>query len=289
MKILILGASGEIGHAACKILSKNHDISGLMRNNNKLNSVKFFEKVLAEPHCHFIKDFNDFDFVKSKIKKINPDILINCLGVVKHRKECKEGIVETAYINSTFPHLLAETCIDSNIKFIHLSTDCVFSGEKGNYKESDTPDPTDYYGKSKMLGEVDVLHALTLRTSFIGPALFHKTGLFEWVKQQKNKIINGYTNAIYSGLTTVAFSNILNEIIQNHHNLDGLFNVSSEPISKFDLIHLLNKKFQLNININPDSTFVCDRSLDSTAFRKKTNISIPSWEKMIDELYYYNM
>ena len=289
MKILILGANGEIGHTVCKILSKNHNVSVLMRNNNKLNDVKFFEKVLAKPYCTFIDNFNDFDYVKAKIKKINPNILINCLGVVKHRKECKEGIAETAYINSIFPHSLATTCINSNIKFIHLSTDCVFSGEKGNYKESDIPDPTDYYGKSKMLGEVDVSHALTLRTSFIGPALFHKTGLFEWVKEQKNKTINGYTNAIYSGLTTIAFSNILNQIVQNHPNLDGLFNVSSDPISKFDLICLLNKKFQLNININPDSTFICDRSLDSTAFRKKTNISIPSWEKMIDELYHYNM
>jgi len=289
MKILILGASGEIGHTACKILSKNHDISALMRNNNKLSNVQFFEKVLAEKHCHFIENFNDFDIVTTKIKKINPNILINCLGIVKHRKKCKEGIAETAYINSDLPHLLAQICIDNHIKFIHLSTDCVFSGEKGNYKESDSPDPTDYYGKSKMLGEINIPYALTLRTSFIGPALFHKTGLFEWVKQQKNETINGYTNAIYSGLTTIAFSKILNQIIQSHPNLDGLFNISSDPISKFELIKLLNKKFQLNININPDNTFVCNRSLNSTAFRKKTNISIPSWEKMIDELYHYNM
>ena len=184
---------------------------------------------------------------------------------------------------------MAETCIDSNIKFIHLSTDCVFSGGKGNYNESDIPNPTDYYGESKLLGEVNIPNALTLRTSFIGPSLFHKTGLFEWTKQQKNKTINGYKNAIYSGLTTIAFSKILNQIIEDFPQLEGLFHISSEPISKFDLIHLLNKKFQLNININPDSTFTCDRSLDSTAFRKKTNISIPSWEKMIDELYHYNM
>ena len=289
MKILILGSTGEIGHMACKVLSKNHDVSTLMRNNDKLNDVKFFEKILAEPYCNFIEHFNDFDLVKSKIKKINPDILINCIGIVKHRKECKKDIPETAYINSDFPHLLAETCIDSNIKFIHLSTDCVFSGGKGNYNESDIPDPTDYYGESKMLGEVNIPNALTLRTSFIGPALFHKTGLFEWTKQQKNKTINGYKNAIYSGLTTIAFSKILNQIIEDFPQLEGLFHISSEPISKFDLIHLLNKKFQLNININPDSTFTCDRSLDSTAFRKKTNISIPSWEKMIDELYHYNM
>lgn len=289
MNILILGASGEIGHTLCKTLSKNHNISALMRNNDRLASINFFQKVLAESCCHFIKDFNDFDRVKNEIEKINPDILINCLGVVKHRKECKKDISETSYINSDLPHLLAQLCININIRFIHLSTDCVFSGKKGNYKDSDTPDPTDYYGESKMLGEVNMPNALTLRTSFIGPALFHKTGLFEWIKQQKNKTINGYKNAIYSGLTTIAFSKVLNQIIEDFPQLDGLLNISSNPISKFDLICLLNRKFELNITINPDNTFICDRSLDSTYFRNKTNIAIPTWDKMIDELYHYNM
>lgn len=289
MNILVLGATGEIGHTICKTLLKNHSISALMRENNKLRSVNFFESILDESHCHFIEDFKDFDLVENKIIKINPEIIVNCLGVIKHRKECAEGITETAYINSDLPHLLAKTCIENNIRFIHLSTDCVFSGEKGNYKESDSPDPTDYYGKSKMLGEVNMPHALTLRTSFIGPALFHKTGLFEWIKQQKNKTINGYTNAIYSGLTTIAFSKILNKIIQDYPQLDGLLNISSDPISKFNLIQLINKKFQLNININPDNTFFCDRSLNSMVFRNKTNITIPSWNKMIDELFHYNM
>lgn len=289
MNILILGATGEIGHTLCKTLIKNHNVSALMRMNSILESINFFESVLEESHCHFIEDFKNFDSVKNKIIKIKPEIIVNCLGVVKHRKECEEGNAETAYINSDLPHLLAKTCIENNIRFIHLSTDCVFSGEKGNYKESDYPDPTDYYGKSKMLGEVNIPHALTLRTSFIGPALFHKTGLFEWVKEQKNKTINGYTNAIYSGLTTVTFSKILDKIIQDHPHLNGLLNISSEPISKFDLIQLLNKKFQLNMNINPDNTFSCDRSLNSTEFRKKTGITIPSWDKMVDELYHYNM
>tara|TARA_B100001250_G_scaffold147843_1_gene126615 strand:- start:5231 stop:6100 length:870 start_codon:yes stop_codon:yes gene_type:complete len=289
MKILILGATGEIGHTVCKIFSKNYKVFSLMRENPHLSNVNFFDNVLSENRCIFLESFQNFKSIKSEIKKINPDILINCLGVVKHRKECKEGFIETEYINSTLPHLLAKACIDNNIRFIHLSTDCVFSGEKGNYSESDTPDPKDYYGQSKMLGEVNLPNALTLRTSFIGPALFHKTGLFEWVKQQKNQTINGYRNAIYSGLTTVAFSNILREIIENYPDLGGLFHISSEPISKFDLIHLLNKKFELNIEIKPDNNFFCDRSLNSTAFRDKTNISIPSWEKMIDELYIYNM
>lgn len=288
MKILILGATGEIGHTLCKILSKNYKVVALMRKNPNIRSVNFFDNILPENHCIFLESFQNFKSVKSEIKKINPDVVINCAGIVKHRKICKEGNIETEYINSTFPHLLAEICSDNDIRFIHFSTDCVFSGEKGNYSESDTPDPIDYYGKSKFLGEVNLPPALTIRTSFIGPSLFHKTGLFEWLKQQKNQTIYGYKNAIYTGLTTIAFSKILMKIVKNHPDLEGLFQISSEPISKFDLIHLINERFKLNIEIKPDSTFVCDRSLNSAAFRNKTNISIPSWEKMIDELYIYN-
>ena len=289
MKILIIGGSGEIGHILCKSFSKNHKVFSLMRENSKLRNINFFDNVISENRCTFLESFQNFKSVKSEIKKINPDIVINSVGIVKQRKICKEGNIETEYINSTFPHLLAEACSDNNIRFIHLSTDCVFSGEKGNYSESDTPDPIDYYGKSKLMGEVNLPPTLTIRTSFIGPSLFHKTGLFEWTKQQKNQTIYGYKNAIYTGFTTIAFSKILMKMFENYPDLKGLIHISSEPISKFDLLHLLNEKFKLNIEIKPDSTFVCDRSLNSTAFRDKTNISIPSWEKMIDELYLYNM
>ena len=288
MKILIIGGSGELGHILCKSFSKNHKVFSLMRENSKLRNINFFDNVISENRCTFLESFENFEFVKSEIKKINPDFAINCVGVVKHKKICIEGNIETEYINSTFPHLLAETCIDNNIRLIHFSTDCVFSGKRGDYSESDTPDPIDYYGKSKLLGEVNLPNILTIRSSFIGPSLLNNTGLFEWVKKQKNQTIYGYKNAIYSGFTTIAFSKILIKIVENHPDLEGLFHISSEPISKFDLIHSLNEKFKLNIEIRPDNTFLCDRSLNSTAFRDKTNIFIPSWKEMIDELYIYN-
>ena len=285
MRILILGASGEIGHITCKVLSKNHDVIGLMRNNNNLDEIKFFDKILPKSRVHFLDDFSDIDLLENEIEKINPTILVNCLGVVKHREECREGSGITKYINSDLPHLLSTICINRNIRFIHLSTDCVFSGKKGNYKESDIPDPLDYYGKSKMLGEVNTLGSLTLRTSFIGPSLFYKTGLFEWIRSQKNNTIDGYKNAIYSGLTTFEFASILNEIIEKYPHLDGLLHVSSDPINKFDLLSMINDKFELNININSNDSFNCNRSLDSTNFRTKTNIYIPLWKTMINDLY----
>tara|TARA_B100001057_G_scaffold499161_1_gene608782 strand:+ start:906 stop:1778 length:873 start_codon:yes stop_codon:yes gene_type:complete len=289
MKILILGGTGEVGHMLCKRLSSSHQVFTTLRTNNDLNSVNFFSKVLPETNCIIIDDIKDEKDLKNVINNINPDLIINCIAVIKHRDSCVSGNFEAEYINSIFPHFLKNECEVRNIKLIHLSTDCVFRGDKGNYSELHKSDASDFYGISKAKGEIfNSPNVLTIRTSFIGPSLFYKTGLFEWVKLQEGKTIDGFENAIYSGLTTIEFTRIIGILISEFQELNGLYNLSSDPISKFDLLNRINDKMNLNITINKETDFFCDRSLNSEKIKSLTKIIVPSWNKMIDELVNYN-
>ncbi len=284
MKLLILGGTGMVGHTLIKQLSAKYEIFSILRERTDLKSSKFFEQVLEKNRCIFIDDINQYNNLSGAIKKISPDIVINCIGVIKQRDDI-ENILNMIKINSLLPHILNDICHTNNIKLIHLSTDCVFSGNKGNYKESDNPDPTDKYGESKLLGEINEGTSLTIRTSFIGPELFNKKSLFEWIKSQKNTEIDGFENAIYSGLTTLTFAQVIENIIDKHQDLNGVWQISSDSISKFELIKMINQKFNLNIKINRNSSFQCNRSLNSSKFKKETAIKIPSWESIINDLY----
>ena len=287
MKLLILGGSGMVGHTLIKQLLAKHEIFTILRNRTDLQSSKFFEKILQKDRCVLIDDINQYENLNNIIKQISPDIIINCIGVIKQRNDIKNTL-NMIRINSLLPHILNDICHTNKIKLIHLSTDCVFSGNKGNYKESDNPDPIDKYGESKLLGEINEGSSLTIRTSFIGPELFNKKSLFEWIKSQKNTEIDGFENAIYSGLTTLTFAQVIENIIDKHLDLSGVWQVSSDSISKFELIKMINQKFNLNIKINRNSSFQCNRSLNSSKFKKKTAIKIPSWESMINDLYNNN-
>jgi dTDP-4-dehydrorhamnose reductase len=166
---------------------------------------------------------------------------------------------------------------------IHFSTDCVFSGKKGNYLESDQSDAEDLYGRTKFLGEVSYPHTVTLRSSIIGRELKARLGLIEWFLCQKGPV-HGYKNAIYTGFTTDEMSKILLNVIIPNPALSGVYHVSSDPISKYDLLRLVKEKLNLETEIIPDEGFRCDRSLDSSRFRSLTGYTPPSWEQMIEEL-----
>jgi dTDP-4-dehydrorhamnose reductase len=164
-----------------------------------------------------------------------------------------------------------------------MSTDCVFSGKKGNYQESDPSDAEDLYGRSKYLGEVHDSHCVTLRTSIIGKELSRKQGLLEWFLAQTGSV-RGFKNAIFSGFTTLEFSRIIEKILTEYPKNSGIYHVSSDPISKFDLLALINKEMGLDIEIIPTEEPRLDRSLDSTGFRREFNYTPPTWKQMIEEL-----
>ena len=281
MKILILGASGMLGHRAWMIFRKQVDTYVTLRQ-------KFQE---YEPYGLFDKqrtidniDALDFSTIEKAIEEIKPNVVLNCIGIIKQLSDSK-NYLKSIEINALLPHKLAKICEKSGIRLIHVSTDCVFSGEKGNYLESDPPDARDLYGKTKFLGEVSYGSALTIRTSIIGPELASKHGLLEWFLSQKEGRIKGYRQAFFNGFTTRALCDIILDIITRHKSLKGLYHISSEPIDKFSLLSMVTEIYGLNVEIEPDEEFVCDRRLNSKRFRESTGFKPDSWRKMITQIY----
>jgi dTDP-4-dehydrorhamnose reductase len=225
----------------------------------------------------------NFDTVENALTATKPDVVVNCIGIVKQDKAAKDRFQSIA-INSLFPHQLARACASRGIRLVHLSTDCVFSGRSGNYKEDDISDAEDIYGRTKWLGELGYDHCLTIRTSMIGRELSGNHGLVEWFLSQRGKTVRGFKKAIFSGFTTIALSETIADIIANPDALHGVWHVAAEPINKFDLLATVKQAFELDIEIEPDETFVCDRSLDDSRFRARTGFAPPSWEQMIDRM-----
>jgi dTDP-4-dehydrorhamnose reductase len=279
MRILILGGDGMLGHQLFKQLKNNHDVRVTLRQD--LTAYKRF-MLFSTENTYTGIDVRSYGKLAEVLADFHPDAVVNAVGIVKQLPEASESI-PSIEINALFPHRLALLCRDINARMIHLSTDCVFSGKKGNYKESDTSDPDDLYGRTKFLGEVTGKNCLTLRTSMIGQELSRKKNLLEWFLAQ-NKSVHGYNKFIFSGFTTIELSRIIENMISNYPDASGIYHVSSNPISKFDLLSLIKDYLKLSIEIIPDESFTCDRSLDSSKFRQEFNYRPPSWEEMIDEL-----
>jgi dTDP-4-dehydrorhamnose reductase len=226
----------------------------------------------------------DFDSIVRGIATVQPQVVVNCIGIVKQHPLTKDPLVSIS-VNALFPHRLAQICRAAGSRMIHISTDCVFSGRKGNYVESDVADAEDLYGRTKFLGEVSYEGCLTLRTSMIGRELETSHGLIEWFLSQEGKTVRGYTRAIFSGFTTNALAEIIAQIITEHPEMEGVWHVASEPISKFELLSLMKQVYGLDIQIEPDETVVVDRSLNADRFRQATGFVPPPWPDMIEQMY----
>ena len=280
MNVLILGGSGMLGHKLCQVLSPHFDTYVTFRqsferyaHNDLFDATRVVEHISAE----------NFDSIVHAVAKVQPTVVINCIGIIKQLPLAKDPLTSIS-INALFPHRLARLCRAAKIRLIHFSTDCVFSGRRGHYTEDDIPDPVDLYGQTKLLGEVTESGCLTLRTSIIGRELKGKYGLLEWFISQQRKMVKGYSRAIYTGFTTHVFAELIGNIIENHPDLSGIWHVSSEPISKYELLCLINEAFKLDITIAQDETFFCDRSLDSRRFCEATGYQPPAWSEMIADM-----
>ncbi|HEY0322892.1 MAG TPA: SDR family oxidoreductase [Pyrinomonadaceae bacterium] len=281
MKVLILGGSGMLGHKLWQVLSRRFDTFVTFRQSAQAYAhYKLFETARAIGNV----SASDFDAVTKAVAQVRPQVVVNCIGIVKQDAAAKDPLT-SININALFPHRLAELARAAGARLIHLSTDCVFSGRGGNYNEDNPPDAEDLYGRTKLLGEVGSPDCLTLRTSMIGRELAGSQGLVEWFLSQQGKTVRGFRRAIFSGLTTRALAEAIAWIIEEHPSLDGVWHVAAEPISKFDLLTLIKEKGGLQIEIEPDETFVCDRSLDGERFREITGFVPPHWSDMISQLF----
>jgi dTDP-4-dehydrorhamnose reductase len=228
-------------------------------------------------------DATDFPTLSGRLRELKPEYVVNCVGVIKQRAEAKAAIPSLA-INALLPHQLAELTAEWGGRLIHFSTDCVFSGRRGEYREEDPTDAEDLYGKSKALGEVCTENALTLRTSIIGRELSRFASLLEWFLAQRGREISGYTRVIYSGVTTNYLADLVGDLIEDHPTLSGLYQVTSPPIPKHDLLCLLRAAYDLDVTINEESEVISDRSMVGEKFRLATGYDEPKWPKLVEDL-----
>lgn len=285
LKVLVLGSSGLIGSSVFKVLAEDSglDVFGTVRAGFNTNS--FDTKLI--PRLYLDVDVIDDSRLIEVFNTLRPDVVINCVGATKHKAEGNHPI-SAIKLNALFPHRLAQLSEIFNVRLIHVSTDCVFSGSAGNYNESDQTDANDIYGKSKALGEVLYGRSLTLRTSTIGQEVNTNFGLLNWFLSQSS-ICVGFERAIFSGIPTVTFAKLIRDYVIPNPQLSGLYHVAASPINKYELLKLIAKIYNKKIEIQSDKDFVIDRSLDSTKFRIATGYEAPDWESLIKEMHAYHL
>ena len=278
--ILVAGATGLIGNTIYRYLSENSNLSvfGSVRNSSVKSLFSPFNAKKLQ------SELEAFDYEKWNriFRKIKPDVVINCVGITKHHYSGSDPLIAIP-INSYFPHYLNSLCLEYGARLIHISTDCVFSGNEGDYLETDTPNSKDLYGHTKALGEINKAPSITLRTSTIGHELQSTLGLLDWFLAQKGAC-NGYKNAFFSGVTTIELAKIIERYIIPNHQLQGLYHVGSNKISKFDLLSIIAKEYSKKIEIIPDVQFKIDRSLNSCRFTDETGYKPPTWNQLIKEM-----
>lgn len=280
MRILILGGDGMLGHQLLKSWQQHHEVRVTLRGEqSRYNQFGLFNP----DNSYYGIDVRKFSDLEAVVHTFRPEAIINAVGIVKQRAEADDAILSLE-INSLLPHRLSRLCTETGARLVHLSTDCVFSGNKGMYTEDDLEDARDIYGRSKLMGEVHDAHAVTIRTSIIGLELSRNKSLIEWYLVQKGRI-SGFTRAIYSGFTTLEMARIIEKVLLEYTSISGLWHVASAPINKYELLKRLGELLgRDDIELLPDDEFFCERSLDASRFNSETGYQPPSWDAMLTEL-----
>lgn len=281
MKVLILGATGLLGYSLFSNLNEHAGLSVFGTVRSIVGKEHFFKDTLEQLITGV--DAYDISYLQQAIETVAPDVVINCVGLIKQHGISKQHI-DAVKINALLPHELANICDQFNAKLIHFSTDCVFTGEVGLYTEDSLPDARDLYGKSKYLGEVSYGKHLTLRTSIIGHELISAVSLVDWFLSQ-GESTKGFSKAIFSGLPTSYIAKLLVEYILPNPEVAGLLHLSVDPIDKYTLLQLIANQYKKQITIAESQELVVDRSLNSDKFRQLTQFNPPSWSKLVEYMY----
>jgi dTDP-4-dehydrorhamnose reductase len=280
-RVLVLGASGMLGNAMLRFFadSEGFDVVGSARSGGAIARLRPDLQTRIRTNV----DVENPDVLARLLDQVRPDVVVNCIGLVKQLAQANDPLTALP-INAMFPHRISRLCALVGARFVHVSTDCVFDGKRGGYREDDRPDAYDLYGRSKLLGEVtEDAHAITLRTSIIGTELGSAHGLVGWFLAQKSGV-RGFRRAVFSGVPTVELARIIRDHVLPHPELHGLYQVSADPIDKFTLLGLVGKTYDHAIGITPDDTLVIDRSLDSSRFRAATGYQPPSWPELVQRM-----
>jgi dTDP-4-dehydrorhamnose reductase len=278
-RILVVGASGMLGHQAIRVLAPDFEVWGACRQPQGLPDLGVPpERMLGG------LDATKAETAHALIDRVRPDMVLNAVGIIKQVAMAKAA-VPSITVNGLWPHVLADTCAAYGARMVHVSTDCVFSGARGQYVESDVPDAFDLYGRSKLLGEVaDRDNVVTLRTSMIGWQLGEPTGLAAWFAAHRDEPLKGFTKSVCSGLTTRALTEVIRDVLLPDATLSGLWHVSAGPIDKYTLLADLASHLGWDVDLSPVDEPVIDRSLDSARFRERTGWTPPGWDAMLEEL-----
>lgn len=283
MKVLVLGVSGMLGNAMIRMLSESADLQ-VFGTARSASALRFFKSEIGERIVTGV-DIENQDSLVRVFGQLKPQVVVNCIGLIKQLADANDPL-SALPINAMLPHRLARLCELGGARLVHVSTDCVFSGVKGNYVESDPSDAKDLYGKSKFLGEVAEPHTITLRTSIIGHELASAHGLIGWFLAQEGRV-KGYTRAVFSGLPTVELAQIVRDVVLSRPQLSGLYHVASEPIAKFDLLRMVAQTYGKSIEIIPDDSVVIDRSLNAERFHNATGYRAPAWPELIKKMHQF--
>lgn len=283
-RVLILGIGGMLGSAMFRFFEGRHEYAtfGTLRGG--------IPPQFGNHHIGNILTNIDLEKTDALIRLLNearPNVIINCVGLVKQREAARSALAAIP-LNSLLPHRLAEFAELVGARLIHISTDCVFSGKKGNYTEEDKPDCHDLYGTSKFLGEVVDSKNITIRTSIIGHEISTNHSLVDWFLSQEGSV-RGFKNAIFSGLPTNVLASLIHDHVVPNENISGLVHLSADPVSKFDLLELLKSEYKKDIEVVPDYDIKIDRSLDSKRFRDATGWSPPSWEELVSSMRLFHI
>lgn len=279
MKILILGGDGMLGHQLFGMLGQRYEVKVTLRR--ELAAYGGFG-LFSQSNAFAGVDVRDPGRLPAVLAEFRPQSVVNAVGLVKQRPDGLD-LIANLEINALFPHRLAQMCRGIGARLVHVSTDGVFSGERGNYREEDRADAADTYGRCKLLGEVGSAGEITLRTAVIGIGLSRRSGLIDWFLQQRGRV-PGYRNAVFSGLTAKELSRVIERILRDFPDASGLYHVSAAAISKHDLLLKLRDRLSLPIEVAADDSVRIDRSLDSSRFRSEFSYAPPSWDEMLEEL-----
>ena len=277
MRVVVTGASGMIGSTLARVISGSgaYDVIGVGRRKFAVSNPGF--------HYREFPDLSSEDAVRRLYSDFCPDTVINCAGLTKHHPSGGDP-VEALRANALLPHFLSAEAETRKCRFIHISTDCVFRGDKGHYLETSLLDAEDIYGKSKGFGELIGDKHLVLRTSTIGHETGTSFGLLEWFLGTAGKC-RGFSNAFFSGLPTIELANLLIAFILPHNDLAGLYNIGGKRIDKHSLLRIIADIYGHDIEIIKDPGFVIDRSLDSSKFLNKTGYKAPDWRELIEKMF----